>query len=395
MKLSKLRLISGAVLLACACMAQAEIRLSDPLPLAPEVTVGKLPNGLTYYIKKNERPAQKVELRLVVKAGSILEDEDQQGLAHFTEHMAFNGSTHFKRNELISYLQSIGVKFGADLNAYTSFDETVYVLPIPTTNKENLEKGFLVLEDWAHGSKFNPADINSGRGIIMEELRRGKGADDRINKVLMPKLLNGSRYAERLPIGKEDVILHFQHDAIRRFYRDWYRPDLMAVIVVGDVDPAQAEKMVEAHFGGLKNPEHERPRDYAIIPERTQSEGVVVTDKEAAANVAYIRYPIMPHTDANTYGQYRHDLIESLYSAMLSQRMAELTQQANPPFIQGGSSMGQVVQGYRSFSAGAVVGKGGAEPALTALVQEDERARQFGFTVSELERAKKTLLRTE
>src|SRR5476649_2273518 len=138
-----------------------------------------------------------------------------------------------------------------------------------------------------------------------------------------------------------------------RFYRDWYRPDLMAVIVVGDVDPAQAEKMVEAHFGGLKNPEHERPRDYAVIPERTQSEGVVVTDKEAGANVAYIRYPIMPHTDANTFGQYRHDLIESLYSAMLSQRMAELTQQANPPFIQGGSSMGQVVHGYRSFSAGA------------------------------------------
>ena len=392
-----LRILSGAVMLACALMAQADTldyKPGDQLPVSPQVKVGKLANGLTYYIQKNGKPEQKVELRLVVKAGSILEDDDQRGLAHFTEHMAFNGSTHFKRNELISYLESIGVKFGADLNAYTSFDETVYMLPIPTDKKDNLETGFNVLEDWAHGLSFNDADIDSERAIIMEELRRGKGADDRINKVLMPKLLNGSRYAERLPIGKEDVILHFQHDAIRRFYRDWYRPDLMAVIVVGDVDPAQAEKMVEAHFGGLKNPEHERPRDYAVIPERTQSEGVVVTDKEAAANVAYIRYPIMPHTDANTYGQYRHDLIESLYSAMLSQRMAELTQQANPPFIQGGSSMGQVVHGYRSFSAGAVVGKGGAEPALTALVQEDERARQFGFTVSELERAKKTLLRT-
>lgn len=392
-----LRILSGAVMLACALMAQADTvdyQPGDQLPVSPQVRIGKLANGLTYYIQKNGKPEQKVELRLVVKAGSILEDDDQRGLAHFTEHMAFNGSTHFKRNELISYLESIGVKFGADLNAYTSFDETVYMLPIPTDKKDNLETGFNVLEDWAHGLSFNDADIDSERAIIMEELRRGKGAEDRINKVLMPKLLNGSRYAERLPIGKEDVILHFQHDAIRRFYRDWYRPDLMAVIVVGDVDPAQAEKMVEAHFEGLKNPAHERPRDYAVIPERTQSEGVVVTDKEAGANVAYIRYPIMPHTDANTFGQYRHDLIESLYSAMLSQRMAELTQQANPPFIQGGSSMGQVVHGYRSFSAGAVVGKGGAEPALTALVQEDERARQFGFTAPELERAKKTLLRT-
>ncbi len=384
-------------MLACAVLAHADTvdyQASDQLPVSPQVKVGKLANGLTYYIQKNGKPAQKVELRLVVKAGSILEDEDQRGLAHFTEHMAFNGSTHFKRNELISYLESIGVKFGADLNAYTGFDETVYMLPIPTDKKENLEKGFEVLEDWAHGLSFTDADIDSERAIVMEELRRGKGADDRVNKVLLPKLLNGSRYAERLPIGKEEIILHFPHDAIRRFYRDWYRPDLMAVIVVGDVDPAQAERLVESHFGGLKNPEQERPREYAAIPERTHSEGVVVTDKEAGANVAYIRYPILAHTDANTYGQYRHDLIESLYSAMLSQRMAELTQQAEPPFIQGGSSMGQVAHGYRSFSAGAVVGKGGPAPALAALVQEDERARQFGFTAPELERAKKTMLRS-
>src|SRR5471030_1562783 len=286
------------LLLIFSWTSQSAITLSDSIPVNPLLKVGKLDNGLTYFIQQNSKPEKRVELRLVVKAGSTLEDDDQQGLAHFTEHMAFNGSTHFKRNELVSYLQSIGVKFGADLNAYTTFNETVYMLPIPTDKKDNLETGFNVLEDWAHGLSFNDADIDSERAIIMEELRRGKGADDRINKVLMPKLLNGSRYAERLPIGKEDVILHFQHDAIRRFYRDWYRPDLMAVIVVGDVDPAQAEKMVEAHFGGLKNPEHERPRDYAVIPERTQSEGVVVTDKEAAANVAYIRYPIMPHTDA-------------------------------------------------------------------------------------------------
>ena len=393
MKLSTLRLISGAVLLACACMAQAEIRLSDPLPLAPEVTVGKLPNGLTYYIKKNARPAQKVELRLVVKAGSILEDDDQQGLAHFTEHMAFNGSTHFKRNELISYLQSIGVKFGADLNAYTSFDETVYVLPIPTNRKENLEKGFLVLEDWAHGLKFNPADINSERGIVLEEARLGKGASDRMNKVLYPKLLNGSRYAQRMPIGKESVLKTFKPEAIKRFYKDWYRPDLMAVMVVGDVEPGQAEKLIRQHFGKLKNPATPRPRLYAEVPQRAQTEALVITDKEAPDDSVFIRYPIRPAQEPVTIADYRRQMIENLYGQMLSARMQELTQQANPPFIQGGSSMGKLVRGYESFSAYALLGKGGVQPAIDALVQEDERARRFGFSQDELDRARKDMLR--
>ena len=393
MKLSKLRLISGAVLLACTCMAQAEIRLSDPLPLAPEVTVGKLPNGLTYYIKKNARPAQKVELRLVVKAGSILEDDDQQGLAHFTEHMAFNGSTHFKRNELISYLQSIGVKFGADLNAYTSFDETVYVLPIPTHKKENLEKGFLVLEDWAHGLKFNTADINSERGIVLEEARLGKGASDRMNKVLYPKLLNGSRYAERMPIGKESVLKTFKPEAIKRFYKDWYRPDLMAVMVVGDVEPKQAEKLIRQHFGKLKNPAKPRPRLYAEVPQRSQTEALVITDKEAPDDSVFIRYPIRAAQEPVTIADYRRQMIENLYGQMLSARMQELTQQANPPFIQGGSSMGKLVRGYESFSAYALLGKGGVQPAVDALVQEDERARRFGFSQDELDRARKDMLR--
>lgn len=393
MKLSKLRLISGAVLLACACMAQAEIRLSDPLPLAPEVTVGKLPNGLTYYIKKNARPAQKVELRLVVKAGSILEDDDQQGLAHFTEHMAFNGSTHFKRNELISYLQSIGVKFGADLNAYTSFDETVYVLPIPTNKKENLDKGFLVLEDWAHGLKFNPADINSERGIVLEEARLGKGASDRMNKVLYPKLLNGSRYAQRMPIGKESVLKTFKPEAIKRFYKDWYRPDLMAVMVVGDVEPKQAEAMIRQHFGKLKNPAKPRPRLYAEVPQRSQTEALVITDKEAPDDSVFIRYPIRAAQEPVTIADYRRQMIENLYGQMLSARMQELTQQANPPFIQGGSSVGKLVRGYESFSAYALLGKGGVQPAIDALVQEDERARRFGFSQDELDRARKDMLR--
>lgn len=397
MKLITLRIVSGAALLACTFLAQAEslppLKLSDPVPVGPQVKVGKLANGLTYYIRKNGRPEKKLELRLVVKAGSILEDEDQQGLAHFTEHMAFNGSTHFKRNELVSYLQSIGVKFGADLNAYTSFDETVYILPIPTDKKEVVEQGFQVLEDWAHGLSFNDADIDSERGIVLEELRLGKGVDDRMNKVVLPKVLNGSRYAQRMPIGQEDIIRNFKYDAIKRFYRDWYRPDLMAVVVVGDIEPAEAQRLIERHFTRLKNPAHPRPRVYADIPERQDSEGIVFTDKEVSANTVYIRYPIQSWPAGETIGDYRQKLIEGMYSFILSQRMYELTQQADPPFLQGGSGMNKIVRGYRSFGAGAVLGKGGATPAINALVQEDQRARQYGFTASEVERAKKGMLR--
>ncbi|SHM24076.1 zinc protease [Duganella sacchari] len=397
MKLNNLRILSGAALVACTFLAQADdlppLKLSDKIPVGPQVKVGKLANGLTYYIQKNSRPEKKLELRLVVKAGSILEDEDQQGLAHFTEHMAFNGSTHFKRNELVSYLQSIGVKFGADLNAYTSFDETVYILPIPTDNKEVVEKGFQVLEDWAHGLSFNDADIDSERGIVLEELRLGKGVDDRMNKIVLPKVLNGSRYAQRMPIGKEDILKSFKYDAIKRFYRDWYRPDLMAVVAVGDIDPAEAQRLIEQHFGKLKNPATPRPREYAKIPERQDSEGIVFTDKEVSANTVYIRYPIQSWPAGETIADYRQKLIDSMYSFILSQRMYELTQQANPPFLQGGSGMNKIVRGYRSFGAGAVLGKGGATPAINALVEEDQRARQYGFTASEVERAKKGLLR--
>ena len=367
MKLIKLQVLSGALLLSFSFLAQGQgqvggqgkeppLKLSDVLPIGPQVKVGKLANGLTYYVQKNARPEKKLELRLVVKAGSILEDDDQQGLAHFTEHMAFNGSTNFKRNELVSYLQSIGVKFGADLNAYTSFDETVYILPIPTDKKETVEQGFQVLEDWAHGLSFNNADIDSERGIVLEELRMGKGVDDRMNKVVLPKVLNGSRYAQRMPIGKEDIIKSFKYDAIKRFYRDWYRPDLMAVVVVGDIEPEAAQKLIEQHFSKLKNPANPRPREYARIPERQESEGIVFTDKEVSSNSVYIRYPIQPWPAGETLADYRQKLIESLYSFILSQRMYELTQQANPPFLQGGSGMNKIVRGYRSFGAGAVLG---------------------------------------
>lgn len=373
--------------------AAAQVKLTDPLPIAPEIKIGKLSNGLTYYIRKNSRPEKKVELRLVVKAGSILEDDDQQGLAHFTEHMAFNGSKNFKKNDLVSFLQSIGVEFGADLNAYTSFDETVYILPIPLDKKENLDKGFLVLEDWASTVAFDNAEIDKERGVVLEESRLGKGANDRMNKVIYPKLFEGSKYAERLPIGKEDILKNFKYDVIKRFYKDWYRPDLMAVVVVGDLDPAEAEKMIKTHFEKLKNPAKPRPRTYYTIESRKTSEGLVVTDKEATNHILQILYSNKIAKPEVLVGDYRNQIVKGLFSAMLSQRMQELTQKPNPPYIFGGSNLGGFVHGYEVYSSFAVVSKAGAEPAISAVIQENERARRFGFTANELERTKKSMLR--
>ena len=377
---------------ACA-LAQAALKLSDPVPVGPQVQVGQLANGLTYYIQRNTRPEKRLELRLVVKAGSVLEDDDQRGLAHFVEHMAFNGSTHFKKHELISYLQSIGLKFGADLNAYTSFNETVYILPLPTDQREAVEKGFLVLADWAGGISFQEPAIDSERFIVLEELRLGKGAQDRMNKVLFPKIFSGSKYADRLPIGTEDNLKGFEYETVKRFYRDWYRPDLMAVVVVGDIEPAHAVALIQANFSQLKNPVPERPRSYPELVVRTTSEAVVATDKENTNNVLQLLSPAMVDRVDLTLGDVRQRTVEHLFGMALGQRIQELTQQTNPPFVGGGSGLSVAMPGYRWFGASALLGQQGAEPAIAALIQENERARQFGFSPVELERNKKDLLR--
>src|SRR5687768_13244102 len=260
---------------------KAQDQLNATLPIDPQVKVGKLENGLTYYIRKNEKPENKVELRLVINAGSILEDDDQQGLAHFTEHMAFNGSANFEKNDIVSFLQSIGVEFGADLNAYTGFDETVYILPIPTEKKENVEKAFQILDDWAGAVSLDLGEIEKERGVVLEEERSGRGAEETMFRQTYARILEGSKCADRLPIGKVEVLRGFKPEVIRRFYKDWYRPDLMAVIVVGDIEPAEAERLIKNHFSDLKNPINPRPREKATVPARKKSEALVVTDKEA------------------------------------------------------------------------------------------------------------------
>ena len=375
-----------------ATLPATALDLAARIPVGPQVKVGKLANGLTYYIQKNAKPEHRAELRLVVKAGSILEDDDQQGLAHMIEHLAFNGSAHFKKHELVSYLESIGVKSGADLNAYTGPDETVYMLPVPTARKEHVETAFTVLEDWAHGVTLNADDIDKERPIILEEARRNKGAQERVRKALAPKLYNGSRYVLREPLGKEEVIRTAPAEALRRFYRDWYRPDLMAVIVVGDIEPAEAERQIKAHFAGLTNPAHERARTYADISPYKASDAVVFTDDEIPGNSITLNYPVRFEPDPGTYGSYRDKIIVSLVNMLVNQRLVELTQQANPPFLAAGAGAGSVTARYNAAMVVAGLGPGGMAPALTALEQELQRVRQFGFSEAELERGRKARL---
>jgi zinc protease len=231
------------------------LRPATLLPVDDNVLIGKLPNGLTYYIRHNEQPQNRAELYLVNKAGSVLETDAQQGLAHFVEHMAFNGTRDFPKNALVDYLQKSGVKFGADLNAYTSFDETVYQLPLPTDSAAVFEKGFNILANWAGYVTFDPAEIDKERGVVLEEARvRGKNAQERLSLQTLPVLLNNSRYASRLPIGKEDILKNFDAATIKSFYADWYRPNLQAVIAVGDFDVKRVEALIKANFSGLKNP---------------------------------------------------------------------------------------------------------------------------------------------
>jgi zinc protease len=362
------------------------------LPQDPKVIKGTFPNGLTYYVRTNKKPENKVELRLVVKAGSILEESSQLGLAHFMEHMNFNGLQHFEKNELVSYLQSIGVEFGADLNAYTSFDETVYILPIPTDKPGNLEKGFQIVEDWAHNALLTDKDISEERNVVLEESRLGKGAEDRMLRKYFPKYASGTLYAERLPIGKDEILKTFKPELIRKYYKDWYRPDLQAVIVVGDIDSATAMKMLTTHFAGLANPAGERKRDYVVAKGRTKPEAMVVSDKEAISPTLQIIFPVQEKKEDLTLGDYRNSIVRNLAQSIINQRLRDLSQSAKPPFPFATVGFDNMMHGYESFTAVTMFGKEGVEKPENALAAELIKARDYGFTDAELERAKSEIM---
>ncbi len=367
---------------------------TDKIPMNSNIKTGQLPNGLKYFIVQNKKPEKKIELRLAVNAGSILEDNDQLGLAHLLEHMNFNGSKHFPKNEVVHYLQSIGVEFGADLNAYTSFDETVYILPIPADDKKKIEQGFQILADWSGAALLENDDIDKERSVVLEESRLGKGAGDRMMKKWLPEYLNGSLYAKRLPIGDEELLKTFKHDAIKRFYRDWYRPNLQAVMVVGDIEPAEAERLIKEKFSGFKNPTNERPRPQSFeIPSRTASKAMVVSDKEQPYTMVQVIGNTVSKHPATTAAGYLDEVEQNLFNAMLAARLDELKSAPNPPFIFGfGGFGGGFARFTENFQLAAICGNDKIEPAIEAIVKEAVKVKKFGFTASELERAKATLL---
>ncbi|MEO8764838.1 MAG: insulinase family protein [Ginsengibacter sp.] len=388
----KLFRVIGVFLSLLSTSLFAQENLNDSIIVDPNVKIGKLANGLTYYIRQNKKPEQKVELRLVVNVGSILEDESQQGIAHFSEHMAFNGTTHFEKNDITSFLQSIGVKFGSDLNASTSFDQTIYILPLPTDKPGNIEKGFQILEDWAHNVTYKNEDIDGERSIVLEESRRGKGAQDRMFRKIYPQLFAGSLYANRIPIGIDSIIRNQDYDTIRKFYKDWYRPNLMAVIVVGDIEPGKAEELIKKYFSGLTNPQNERPRFYAPVPPYQKNESKVVTDKEATSYLLIVNYSSEKTHPSVTLADYKEDLTKEIFSTLLNQRLRELTQKENPPFIAAGGDFDSYARGYESFSGSIRTGDKDPAIGLRAFEEELERVKKFGFTKPELDRAKSDMI---
>ena len=329
---------------------------------------------------------------LVVKAGSVLEDENQQGLAHFTEHMAFNGTRDYPKNELVNYLQKSGIKFGADLNAYTSFDETVYQLPLPTDSDKVFANGLNILANWAAYQTFDPKEIDAERGVVLgEELARGKNAEERLRYQTWPVLLNNSRFADRLPIGKEDIIKNFQPETIKAFYHDWYRPDLQAVIAVGDFDPLAVLKAIEYDFGSLTNPPNEKPRTYYTVPPTPGTAVKIATDKEFPYTLAEIIVK-HPQTILKTTADYMESIRVQLFNQMLNQRLNELLQKPNPPFLYSQAAYGGFTGRQDAFTTLAVAKPGELELAIKSAVAETERVRQFGFTLTELERAKQNAI---
>ena len=364
----------------------------DPIPADPAIKIGKLDNGLTYYIKQNKKPEQRIELRLAVNAGSVCETDGQQGLAHFVEHMCFNGTKNFPSNRIIDMLEEMGVKFGAELNASTSFDETIYMLKVPTDKEEWINRGFQVLEDWAHQVTLDDGEIDKERGVIVEEWRLGLGADDRMQSKYIPVLLKGSKYAERIPIGKVDVIKSFPHDTLRRFYKTWYRPDLMAVVVVGDIDPALAESKVREYFGRVPNAVNPEKRMEYTVPDNIEPLVSVVTDKEATGYDVEIMFK-QPKSNSITFADYRNKLMRNLYTGMLNNRLQEIAQKPDAPYIYAGSQYGSFLVGRSRDAYSLFVGakENLIEKSIETLMLENERARQFGFTASELEREKKDI----
>ena len=394
------RVVAILATLAAASPSLAQVQAGAPfdpaarIALDPAVKTGVLDNGIRYFIRANAFPLKRAELRLAVNAGSVLEDKDQVGLAHFVEHMAFNGTTSFPKQDIVHYLQSIGSRFGPDLNAYTSFDETVYMFTVPTDTGNFIGTGVKILREWAHLQRFDPAEVEAERGVVTEEWRLGRGAFGRMRDKHFPTLFKGSLYAERLPIGTAENLKAAPVATLKRFYEKWYRPDNMAVIVVGDVNVADVVRVVRVEFAKIPKAQTPLSRPQPTIPGHEATYVSIATDHEAP-NTQVELYANLPTRDQQTVGAFRERLVERLGSSMLNGRLSELAQSQNPPFAFASTSRGGFVRAADVYSAAMGVRDGGALTGLEAVLTEMERVTRFGFTQSELDRAKAASLRQQ
>lgn len=362
-----------------------------PLELNSKVRTGVLKNGLTYFVRENKQPEKRAEFWLVVNAGSFHEDNDQRGLAHFVEHMAFNGTASFPKNELLSKLQKLGVKFGPHINAMTTFDETVYKLRVPTDDPATVALTLQILSEWAEGITFLPEDLDAERGVVLSEKRGGQGAEMRMAETLISNLFQGTRYADRLPIGKPEVLKTASPELLKRFYRDWYHPKNMAVMAVGDFDAAEIEKAVEARFASLRTAEHPRAQPKRNIPTRSEPLVISISDEELPISAVVVGRLLSARPKA-TMNDFRRDFIEGAVAQMISKRLEEAQKKGNARFLMAAGGPAPIVRAADGFGFLAAVKPDEMREGLEDLLAELERARRHGFVATEFERAKNELI---
>lgn len=370
----------------------------ERLPIDPKVRYGKLDNGLTYYIRHNKQPEQRADFYIAQNVGSMLEEENQRGLAHFLEHMAFNGSKNFPEKGMDRFTESIGMRNGENLNAYTSFDETVYILNnVPVTKEEIIDSCLLMLHDWSGFLSLTDSMIEKERPIIREEWRTGQDAQTRLWEQQLPAMFPDSRYGHRIPIGTLDVINNFKPEELRAYYHKWYRPDLQAVIVVGDIDVDKVEVKIKEMFSDIPKPVNPAPREEFEVSDNEQPLVSIAKDKEASNLILrlFYKHEKLPREMTATAMGLVNDYIQAVSATMINDRLDELTQQAEPPFVyaEAGDGNYMVARTKGAWTAAAIAKEGEIESALSALVEETERVRQHGFTASEYERARLNVLK--
>ena len=395
--MKKLTLTFLAVLSLSATMFAQQ---AMPVPFDQNVRRGKLENGLTYYIRHNEKPAQRANFYIAQKVGSILEEENQRGLAHFLEHMAFNGLEHFPKKAMLNYMEHNGVKFGTNVNAWTSFEQTVYMLNnVPTTNPGLVDSCLLVLHDWSSFISLEDDEIENERGVILEEMRQGLDAQMRIYDKILPEIYPNSPYGVPMPIiGTEEVVANFDHQFLRDYYNKWYRPDLQGIIIIGDIDVNQIESRLKEMFADIPAPVNPAERVYFPVADNAEPIVSVATDVEETNYNIMLSYKhdIIPFEERGDVQYWIKGYMDELVSTMYNNRMRELTQKADPPFIYGYGYYGTffISDTKDAWTTYAVaMDKNGIEKAVNALVTENKRMQQYGFTASEFERAKADLMK--